>query len=159
MSGRISRPRAAGTFVGAFVSVALAGAPPARAIQEWGDQIPNLTAAGGCDGLCHPDGTSSPLYLDLEAAGFVWNTTMANDDSDGDGFSNGWEVQNPAGNGRPGKCRPGLESDATRRLSAAAGGERAHGDRPQRSGRAERFGGLRDPERRRGAVRLLDHTE
>ena len=95
-------------FFGAFIAVALAGAPPARAIQEWGDQIPNLNAAGGCDGLCHADGlTSSQLYLDFQAAGGIWNAQLASDDSDGDGFSNGWELQNPAGTWVSGTANPG----------------------------------------------------
>jgi hypothetical protein len=63
-------------FFAAFVTVALAGAPPAHALSEYGAQIPNLTAAGGCGGTCHFDGfpgsaLSNPLYLDLVAAGFV----------------------------------------------------------------------------------------
>ena len=100
--------RAGSRFIAALVAVVLVGAPSARANQEWGDQIPNLPTAGGCDGLCHATGLlTSPLYIDLEAAGFVWNATMANADSDGDGFSNGWELQDPSGTWVSGTTDPG----------------------------------------------------
>lgn len=108
MARKSSRTRVVGGFFGAVVGVALAGAPPARALEEYGPQIPNLTAAGGCDGLCHADGgASSQLYIDFAAAGSVWNTSFANADSDGDGFSNGWELQNPSGTWVSGTADPG----------------------------------------------------
>jgi len=112
MARTLSRTRVAMVFFAAFVTVALAGAPRAHAIPEYGAQIPNLTAAGGCSGTCHFDGfpgsaLSNPLYLDLVAASFVWNTTMANADADGDGFSNGWECQDPSGTWVSGTPNPG----------------------------------------------------
>ncbi len=103
--------RAARSLAGAVVAMGLGlGSQSAHAVQEYGDQIPNLVAAGGCDGLCHaaPGGAlSSQLYLDLEAAGFVWNAAMANADSDGDGYSNGWELQDPSGTWISGTAYPG----------------------------------------------------
>ena len=114
MARIVSRCRVASGLIGAFVTAALFEARPARAFPEWATQhpIPNLDAAGGCDGLCHVDGypgsaLTNPLYLDFEAAGFVWNAKMANDDSDGDGFSNGWELQNPSGTWVAGTADPG----------------------------------------------------
>ena len=76
MARMTSRAQASMGFFAAFVTVALAGAAPAHALSEYGAQIPNLTAAGGCGGTCHFDGfpgsaLSNPLYLDLVAAGFV----------------------------------------------------------------------------------------
>ena len=112
MARQISRIRIGGGFFGVIASVALAGAPPAGATGDIAAQIPNLTAAGGCSGTCHVDGfpgtaADNPLYLNLVAAGMVWNTTMANADADGDGFSNGWELQNPAGDWVSGTGDPG----------------------------------------------------
>ena len=97
-----------GALAGAVVAAVLLSASSARALPEYGAQIPNLNSAGGCDGLCHGSGfADSQLYKDFAAAGFVWNATMANADSDGDGFSNGWELQNPAGNWVSGTANPG----------------------------------------------------
>lgn len=101
-------PRLRALAGGAAATVLLSTPPPAHALEEYGAQIPNLTAAGGCDGLCHATGyTNSPLYANFAAAGFVWNATMASADADGDGFSNGWELQNPAGNWVSGTANPG----------------------------------------------------
>ncbi len=92
--------RAASCFL---IAMAL-GSSPARAFPDFATQspFPNFYSAGGCEGLCHVDGfpgtaQTNPLNVDFEAAGSVWNTTMANADSDGDGFSNGWELQDPSG--------------------------------------------------------------
>jgi hypothetical protein len=101
--------RTVSRFTGAFVAMGLS-ASPSYAIEEYGAQIPHLESVGGCDGLCHasPGGAqNSPLYLNLESAGFVWNATMANLDADGDGFSNGWELQNPSGTWASGTPYPG----------------------------------------------------
>jgi len=69
----------------------LLAATSAFAFAEYGAQFPNLTAAGGCDGMCHATGyDQSPLYIDFAASGSTWNATFASKDSDGDGFSNGW---------------------------------------------------------------------
>jgi hypothetical protein len=97
-------------FFAAFLTVALAGAPPARALSSYGSQhpIPNITAAGGCGALCHDTGyLDSPLWIDFVAAGEVWNAQFANADSDGDGFSNGWELQNPSASWKAGDAEPG----------------------------------------------------
>lgn len=67
----------------------------ADAVPDFLASVPN-SATGSC-GTCH---TSVP---DLNVFGlefqnfFVWNATLAQLDSDGDGFSNGWELQDPAG--------------------------------------------------------------
>jgi hypothetical protein len=100
--------RSASCLLAALTILAAIRATPARAFPEYDGTIPNLTAAGGCDGLCHASGGStSPFYLDFQAAGFVWNATMASADSDGDGFSNGWELQNPSGTWVSGTPDPG----------------------------------------------------
>jgi hypothetical protein len=107
LARRLSTPF--GALAGAlFAAALLSVSQPARALEEYGAQIPNLTSAGGCDGLCHATGFGdSPFYQAFAAAGFVWNPTMANADSDLDGFSNGWELQNPAGNWVSGTAYPG----------------------------------------------------
>lgn len=111
-----------GAVAGVVMALALVLAPPsARALEEYGAQIPNLVPAGGCDGLCHGSGfLSSPLYQDFAAAGFVWNATMANADSDGDGFSNGWELQNPSGTWVSGTPNPGNSALVTDPVSGAS---------------------------------------
>jgi hypothetical protein len=92
----------------ALAGAALLAAGNASGYSSYGAQIPNLAAAGGCDGLCHATGyLTSPLYIDFAAAGFTWNPTFALDDSDGDGFSNGWELQDPAGTWVSGTANPG----------------------------------------------------
>ena len=89
-------------------TIAFTAAPVTHAFEQFGPQIPHFDDAGGCDGLCHATGfADSPLYLDFEAAGFVWNATMASADSDDDGFSNGWELQNPSGDWMSGTPYPG----------------------------------------------------
>jgi len=107
MKRTLSRAGAART-IGAIAILALAVAPAAHALEEYGLQFPNLVAAGGCDGLCHASGLlDSPLYIDFVNAGSVWNSTLANADSDGDGFSNGWELQDPSGTWVSGTPDPG----------------------------------------------------
>ena len=108
MARKISRARVAAGFLGVFVAIALAGAPPARSYSDYAGQIPNIPAAGGCGALCHSSGgSSSQLYIDFEAAGFIWNAQMASADSDDDGFSNGWELQDPPGTWVAGGAEPG----------------------------------------------------
>lgn len=108
-------------FAGLLVLVAVAAAPSARAVQEWGVQIPHLQQVGGCDGLCHATGfTSSQFHKDFKSAGYDWNATMAGKDSDGDGFSNGWELQNPTGNWASGTASPGSNAFVSDPVDAAS---------------------------------------
>jgi hypothetical protein len=57
-------------FAGLLVLVAVAAAPSARALEDWGVQIPHLQEVGGCDGLHHATGfTNSPFHWDFKSAG------------------------------------------------------------------------------------------
>jgi hypothetical protein len=113
--------RRAGRSAGFLVLSTLATAPAARALPEWGAQIPHLDQAGGCDGFCHATGfTDSQFYKDFQSAGYVWNATMAASDSDGDGFSNGWELQNPPGDWVSGTPQPGSAALVSDPVSAGS---------------------------------------
>jgi hypothetical protein len=83
----------------ALVGLALAAAP-AAARSDYVDRIPN----GGvhdCDN-CHGGGA---FKSDWDRLG--WGAKLARKDSDGDGFSNGEELQDPDGRWRPGRADPG----------------------------------------------------
>jgi hypothetical protein len=101
--------------------LAFAATAPARANQEYGVQIPHRQQVGGCDGLCHATGfKSSQFYKDFQSAGYDWNATMAGRDSDGDGFSNGWELQDPSGGWVSGTASPGSNSFVSDPVAAAS---------------------------------------
>jgi hypothetical protein len=67
----------------------------------WESRVPNGHVFG-CN-TCHME---SKFYVDMVANGNVWNENLAVKDSDGDGYSNGIELQDPYGVWRPGKPNP-----------------------------------------------------
>lgn len=51
-------------------------------------------------------------YLD-QSGNVTWNSSIANEDADGDGFSNGQELQDPNGTWRIGQADPGIAANVT----------------------------------------------
>lgn len=49
-------------------------------------------------------------YLD-QSGNVTWNSAIANEDADGDGFTNGQELQDPNGTWRQGQPNPGLSAN------------------------------------------------
>ncbi len=69
-------------------------------------RIPNGSVFS-CD-TCHSSGFSLNSFgTAYNAAGRQWTQTLANQDSDGDGFPNGTELQDPTGSWRQGNPDPG----------------------------------------------------
>lgn len=97
-------------------------AAPSRATEEYGAQIPNLSnVPSGCDGLCHGTGDGATQFSDsFESLGATWNPTFANLDSDDDGFSNGWELQDPSGMWLSGTADPGSAAFVANPTSSSA---------------------------------------
>jgi len=67
--------------------------------------LPNGNSAVGCDGstvraVGHADprggGPRNQFGLDFRSAGYAWTSELCNQDSDGDGMSNGQELGDPA---------------------------------------------------------------
>jgi hypothetical protein len=106
--------RNAGAILTAWAAlVAWPGA--AAAIEEYADEIPNAAAfpsgeGNGCP-LCH--GLSGSFADDFAAENFTWTPALAAQDSDGDGYSNGWELQDPTGAWTPAQPDPGNAALAT----------------------------------------------
>lgn len=79
----------------------LVAAGPVWAVPDYVDAVPNL---GETDcGVCH-DTTFRDQFID---AGEQWTAELAGLDADGDGFSNGWELQDPSGLWLAGTADPG----------------------------------------------------
>ena len=83
------------------------------------DQIPNgqvnscaTCHVGSSGGVRNPFGQAVESGF-LEGGNVVWNATLAGSDSDGDGASNGLELQDPTGAWRPGQANPGTASLVT----------------------------------------------
>lgn len=115
------RARAARSLAGAALATAVAAAP-SFAIEEYAAQIPNLSnVPQGCDGLCHGIGDkASEFSNDFVNGGETWNPTFAGLDSDGDGFSNGWELQDPSGTWISGTADPGSAAFVANPTSSSA---------------------------------------
>ncbi len=122
-------------------SATLASGGPADAREERSEQVPN----GGkfdCN-LCHTDGGGSPrnpFGLQIEMMGLsgvgaietqevVWEE-LFDQDADGDGFSNGYEVGDPDGTWRIGDADPSLRrpSDPSDDQSVPCGTNAVHPD-------------------------------
>lgn len=56
----------------------------------------------------------NPFGMAFRANGFQWNETLALMDADGDGFTNGQELQDPEGTWSVGQPSPGIEEYVTR---------------------------------------------
>jgi hypothetical protein len=78
-------------------------AGPAAGHREYVDRIPN----GGVND-CHNCHSGGSFKDDFRR--FGWGARLALEDSDGDGFSNGDELQDPAGSWRPGQPAPGMRT-------------------------------------------------
>jgi hypothetical protein len=97
----------------AWIALLLLAPVGARAVEDFADELPNV-GFPEC-GFCHdaPGGAdASSFYQDFAAQGHVWTPTLAAQDSDADGFSNGWELQDPAGTAS-GTSNPGDPSLVT----------------------------------------------
>lgn len=68
----------------------------------------------GCTGTGGLAPCFNPFGLAFRDNGKVWSTTLAMIDSDGDGFSNGQELQDPAGTWLFGLSSPGIAAYVTR---------------------------------------------
>jgi hypothetical protein len=86
-----------------FAALCLAAAPGAFAFGEYDFLIPN-GSVNSCDN-CH--GGDGSMYGDFGDNGNVWDDQLAMLDSDGDGFTNGDELLDPAGTWREGDPDPG----------------------------------------------------
>lgn len=76
------------------------------------DWVPNGNIIG-CDG-CHNNGFNLNSFgLDYGNAGRQWTVALAQMDSDNDGFTNGQELLDPAGEWSVGDPNPGSPSDVT----------------------------------------------
>ncbi len=82
---------------------------PVHARQEYNSRIPN-GAVFSCDN-CHT--TGNQFKDDFSNAGKTWTQNLAAMDSDGDGYTNGEELQDPDGNWNPGNPDPGNPADVT----------------------------------------------
>ena len=73
----------------------------------WENTIPNGDVFG-CDN-CHTPNMSAktPFGIDYKNHGKVWSSTLATLDSDGDTYTNGEELQDPAGTWVKGQPQPG----------------------------------------------------
>ncbi|MEM9068709.1 MAG: MopE-related protein [Myxococcota bacterium] len=106
----------------------------AFAHEFYASRVPNRATAENSAGTvkpcitCHnnPDGGAgceesggtrpclNPFGMAFRTNMFRWNETLAAMDSDGDGFTNGQELQDPTGTWRPGEDDPGVEDYVTR---------------------------------------------
>lgn len=85
-----------------WVALAL-GAASAWGYSSYVSSIPNGTEFS-CNN-CHNIG-ANPFREDFAANGNQWNHALAVKDSDGDGATNGVELQDPGGAWRPGNPNP-----------------------------------------------------
>lgn len=83
-------------------------AAAAFAYESYVTKIPNGSAFS-CN-TCHKE---KKFYADFKAAGNKWTPALAGKDSDGDGYSNGIELQDPYGKWQPGKPDPKREAWST----------------------------------------------
>lgn len=74
----------------------------------------NADGGAGCALVGSPPPCLNPFGLAFRTNGYAWNAALAMMDSDGDGFTNGQELQNPAGNWRIGEPSPGVAAYVTR---------------------------------------------
>ena len=82
---------------------------PAMGFQADVENIPNGSVFS-CD-TCHS--TNTNFLNDFSQTGHSWTSALAQKDSDGDGWTNGQELQDPAGNWQPGEANPGNQADVT----------------------------------------------
>ncbi|MFK8000130.1 MAG: MopE-related protein [Polyangiales bacterium] len=118
-----------------LAALAIGSAPTqAFAHEFYAQYVPNRATATSTDGLekpcitCHnnPDGGAgcvddggtrpclNPFGLAFRDAAFVWGPALASLDSDGDGFTNGQELQDPTGSWNGVDASPGTAAYVTR---------------------------------------------
>lgn len=142
MNGRDRIRRAAPFGIGLVITVLGLATTPARAYESYPGLVPNPASAVASNGTtkkcitCHnnPDGGTgcggatsypatahclNPFGMAFSSAGVQWNDALAALDSDGDGFTNGEELQDPMGLWTPGNDYPGVPAYATRPGDAA----------------------------------------
>ena len=87
---------------------------PVTTVNSVGIVRPCITCHNNPDGGdgCVPTGGTAPCLnpfgLAFRTNAFTWNATLASGDADGDGFTNGQELQDPLGAWRPGAAEPGV---------------------------------------------------
>lgn len=74
----------------------------------------NADGGAGCETMGGTRPCLNPFGLAFRTNGFRWDATLASTDSDGDGFTNGQELQDPTGSWRPGQPSPGNSAYVTR---------------------------------------------
>jgi hypothetical protein len=84
----------------------------------------------GADPYGAPDVPSclNAFGTDFRGASFTWNLAIASRDADGDGFTNGQELQDPLGTWRPGQPTPGVAAHVTRPGEASSSPGRTDAD-------------------------------
>jgi hypothetical protein len=84
-----------------WISAGVLAASASFGWSGWESRVPNGQVFG-CN-TCHLE---LKFYADMVANGNVWDENLAAKDSDGDGYSNGIELQDPYGVWRPGQANP-----------------------------------------------------
>ena len=74
----------------------------------------NSDGGAGCEDSGGTRPCLNPFGEAFRSSTFLWSESIAALDSDGDGFTNGQELQDPRGAWRPGSVRPGNASYVTR---------------------------------------------
>ena len=120
--------------IAAALVVSLAMPSSAFAFEYYAARVPRTASAPDSVGTprpcitCHnnPDGGQgcetmggtrpclNPFGVAFRTNGFRWSRELAELDSDGDGFTNGQELQDPSGSWRPGQTSPGNSAYVTR---------------------------------------------
>ena len=74
----------------------------------------NADGGAGCEDAGGSRPCLNPFGTEFRTRGFLWDETLAAMDADGDGFTNGQELQDPTGMWRPGMEDPGIVEYVTR---------------------------------------------
>ena len=100
-------------YAGVILTFLLIMAPATLAWDFDEDRIPNGEVFSCV--TCHRSGGNqlNAFGTAYRNAGDAWTIALANADSDGDGYSNGTELLDPAGTWQMGQADPGLPSDVT----------------------------------------------
>jgi MYXO-CTERM domain-containing protein len=102
-------------FSGLAILALLLTTRRAEASNDLPDAIPNgdVNRCENCHIGGNPNGGLNAFGDDFAQAGETWKPSLATMDSDGDTFTNGWELQDPTGSWTTGQGAPGVASVVT----------------------------------------------